>query len=188
MQKLQLHQWKLLATWDSIGCAKRTLVSQWNWPTTFNGQISRKYQLFDSWYGPDWKLSIYCEVYVDCDGNVVTLAEGVGGRAVACWGWGEANPGDKALVVWGLSLFNCCWAAALALNSAALSCSKWNCCRSWNIDDNVKGLSRCAKQIKSYLNKLLPLILQSLSLSIHDGFQLFKVSQLDFKFLHLSFH
>ena len=32
----------------------------------------------------------------------------------------------------GESFVNCCWADALARNSAARNCSKWNCCLSWN--------------------------------------------------------
>ena len=32
----------------------------------------------------------------------------------------------------GESFVNCVWADALARNSAARNCSKWNCCRSWN--------------------------------------------------------
>ena len=31
----------------------------------------------------------------------------------------------------GESFVNCVWADALARNSAARNCSKWNCCRSW---------------------------------------------------------
>ena len=93
--------------------------------------------------------SILITDYLEASEARATVAAGWEGRfGVCCWENTELEPeaevpppppevvcaggGCGEDDVDGESFVNCCWADALARNSAARNCSKWNCCLSWN--------------------------------------------------------
>ena len=127
----------------------------------------------------------------------------LGAGWVTFWPWGGGA--EPAWLAWGPPVWLCCWCCICwkccwrALISAYFSCSMWKDWRSasscWRWYSNYTQTEKKIKFLyRNYVDYFLSILhvpeslTHSLPLSVHDGFQFFKVSQFDLQLLHLGLH
>ena len=129
-------------------CTRCRVTSLWS-------RVGNRSRLVSSWWSWHWWS---CH---DVSHWGAGAAEGAGGTWPTAMGGAEpgagAAPCCPVTTVTPDSVFSFCWAADLALNSAAFSCSKWNCCLSWIIA--MIEMMALTLDKWSHLDQLLSLIL-----------------------------